>query len=206
MQNAQDNEGSHSALSFDANLPVNFCIWILNYDGLQVPPFDRHIGGNGILRSQGLTSNDWLTWLQQVVQSHRNMKAIGSELVPSPNYFPDRFWQGEEKMREILARLWIQYATLPNIRPSFPTLVSSPSWNQQNAWQMHQLVIDIRRLRPQAPTLGIYFVDYPEVEYLMPPNDAIIHLGDLQIRTPEFFARVMNIAQKLATTDTTSSD
>lgn len=34
--------------------PIDFCIWVLETDGLRVPPFDQHPEGNKALRTRGL--------------------------------------------------------------------------------------------------------------------------------------------------------
>lgn len=46
---------------------VDFCLWVLQVDGLQVPPFDQHPGGDGSLRALGLTADDWQTWFLRVL-------------------------------------------------------------------------------------------------------------------------------------------
>lgn len=46
---------------------VDFCVWVLEVDGLQVPPFTHHADGNGQLRAQGLTRSDWQQWISRVV-------------------------------------------------------------------------------------------------------------------------------------------
>jgi hypothetical protein len=42
---------------------VDFAIWLLELDGLQVSPFDQHTAGNCLLRNQGLTEESWMSWL-----------------------------------------------------------------------------------------------------------------------------------------------
>lgn len=46
---------------------VNFCLWVLQVDGLYVPPFDEHPDGDGSLRALGLTTDDWQTWFLRVL-------------------------------------------------------------------------------------------------------------------------------------------
>jgi len=50
---------------------VGFCLWALQHDGLQVPPFDRHPAGNGSLRAAGLTPDGWWGWFQRVIALNR---------------------------------------------------------------------------------------------------------------------------------------
>lgn len=38
---------------------IDFALWVLVQDGLQVPPFDKHTGGNQILQSVEMTQESW---------------------------------------------------------------------------------------------------------------------------------------------------
>jgi hypothetical protein len=58
---------------------VDFCLWVLQVDGLHVPPFDQHPDGDGSLRALGLTEDSWQTWFLRVldpVQSKRDMEQL----------------------------------------------------------------------------------------------------------------------------------
>lgn len=46
---------------------INFCIWILQIDGLSVPPFNHHPDGDHSLRNQGLDAESWQVWLARVL-------------------------------------------------------------------------------------------------------------------------------------------
>lgn len=49
------------------NPQVDFCIWLLEVDGLQVPPFNLHSGGDRSLQARGLTPALWSAWFRRVV-------------------------------------------------------------------------------------------------------------------------------------------
>lgn len=53
---------------------VDFCIWVLEVDGLHVSPFEYHTGGDGSLRAAGLDGESWQNWLEGMIrlkdQSH----------------------------------------------------------------------------------------------------------------------------------------
>lgn len=51
----------------DFNIYIDFCVWVLQVDGLNVPPFDKHKKGNKILQNQGLTPDRWQEWIIKVV-------------------------------------------------------------------------------------------------------------------------------------------
>lgn len=46
---------------------IDFCIWVLELDGLHVPPFDLHPQGNMSLQARGLDPLTWQAWVQKVV-------------------------------------------------------------------------------------------------------------------------------------------
>lgn len=49
------------------NPDVDFCIWVLELDGLHVPPFNQHPEGNSELQTRGLDAESWRKWLATVV-------------------------------------------------------------------------------------------------------------------------------------------
>ncbi|MBW4622573.1 MAG: hypothetical protein KME17_24850 [Cyanosarcina radialis HA8281-LM2] len=46
---------------------LDFCIWTLEVDGLQVFPFDKHLEGNGVLRAKGMNAQSWQDWVRKIV-------------------------------------------------------------------------------------------------------------------------------------------
>ena len=50
------------SLQYGPDPTINFCFWVLQVDGLRVPPFDQHQGGDGALRDLGLTEASWRAW------------------------------------------------------------------------------------------------------------------------------------------------
>jgi hypothetical protein len=55
---------------------VDFCLWVLQVDGLYVPPFDQHPGGDGSLRALGLTADDWQTWFLRVLDPAQSKQDV----------------------------------------------------------------------------------------------------------------------------------
>ena len=58
---------------------VDFCLWVLQVDGLRVPPFDQHPDGDGSLRALGLTADAWQSWFLRAldpVQSKRDVEHL----------------------------------------------------------------------------------------------------------------------------------
>lgn len=57
------------AINIEFNDLIDFCIWILEHDQLQVAPFDHHSQTTGSLQQQGLTPDLWQAWFERVVRS-----------------------------------------------------------------------------------------------------------------------------------------
>lgn len=53
-------------VSTSTNPMVDFCVWVLEVDGLKVAPFDQHADGDCSLRTAGLTAQDWQAWLRRI--------------------------------------------------------------------------------------------------------------------------------------------
>jgi hypothetical protein len=47
---------------------VDFCLWVLEVDGLRAPPFESHSQGNGILRAAGLDEESWQEWVKELIR------------------------------------------------------------------------------------------------------------------------------------------
>jgi len=54
------------------NPNIDFCIWVLEKDGLRVSPFDVHPLGNGELQKAGMDAISWQNWLVKVVATQDN--------------------------------------------------------------------------------------------------------------------------------------
>lgn len=46
---------------------INFCVWVLQIDGLSIPSFSHHSDGDHSLQNQGLNAESWQSWLARVV-------------------------------------------------------------------------------------------------------------------------------------------
>lgn len=49
------------------NEHIDFCVWVLQVDGLSVPPFSHHPDGDRTLQNHGLNAESWQAWLARVV-------------------------------------------------------------------------------------------------------------------------------------------
>lgn len=68
MITSDDSTTGH--LTIGSSSYIDFALWILVQDGLQVAPFDKHTGGNQILQSLGMTQESWYGWLRLLLIHH----------------------------------------------------------------------------------------------------------------------------------------
>ncbi|MBE9010056.1 hypothetical protein IQ250_07540 [Pseudanabaenaceae cyanobacterium LEGE 13415] len=47
---------------------IDFFVWVLEIDGLQVSPFNQHPDGDRSLRSRGITADGWQAWLTNTIR------------------------------------------------------------------------------------------------------------------------------------------
>lgn len=126
--------GSRNSWSFSHgfNMMVDFCIWVLEVDGLQVPPFDQHPEGDGSLRAVGPDALQWQSWLIRVVnlqyeQRQVHMKRVAEDpfntqkrdttalFIPEVHN-PPAAWTGSAAIGQRLAELWEQYGPVSHER------------------------------------------------------------------------------------------
>ncbi len=194
-------------------MAVDFCIWVLEVDGLRVPPFDSHADGDGSLRTAGLDASEWQSWLIRIVNlqdEQRQRLQQGSKEDPlqthkdlpkrliAEAHHPAAAWQGNAAVGNRLATLWDQYGPLSNDRRS---------WEYKLTRQLHKAESGAKKrlydeLQPYAsriPTLTIHFVHYSQpLDYLVPPVSVIMTIQEGQPDAAEFRTRILDAAAELA--------
>lgn len=53
---------------------VDFCVWVLQVDGLRASPFLNHNGGDCSLQAAGLTADAWHRWLGRIIEAEVQYK------------------------------------------------------------------------------------------------------------------------------------
>ncbi len=169
--------------SQDFSEEIDFCVWVLEVDGLHVPPFDQHPDGDGSLRAVGLDGEKWQSWLIRVVdlqyQQNQALKQGSPKdpLSPSdwrPRFIPEALepalaWTGSADVRERLATLWEQYQPLADERKKAEHKQSRKRL-QQETEQKISLWQDLKPYQSRITTLNIYMVHYGQpLNYLIPP-------------------------------------
>ena len=189
------------AFSHGFNMMVDFCIYVLEVDGLHVPPFDLHLEGNRTLRTRGCTADDWRFWLAEVVAlqdrhittAHQKQTEVPPSLA-GPRYNPPSVWVGPSAVRDYLTELWEMYGPVSNERREWEMRLAM-KWAQElpNLWY------DLKPYQTQLATLTIHLISYPKaVDYLVPPTSGIIAIVDGQLDSLTFRNRVLRVAESLA--------
>ena len=191
--------------SSDLNLGVNFCVWVLQGDGLAVPPFDRHPAGTLVLQQAGLTADAWRAWVQNVVNRQdalRETVARGASMEEQSAaalaaYNPTPAWEGAPEVRAELERLWAQYERNEGAtwkRESIGVYGQS----QLTRRMIGELYYNLKPFQERLRTLRVYPVDYAwSLVYPVPPVSLLI--GKTEIRYARLFmTAVLRGAEALA--------
>lgn len=197
FQQGSDNTWHWSS---DVTPGVDFCVWVLQADGLRVPPFDRHPAGDGSLQAVGLTPDIWRAWLAGVLRGRRQLSA--SPLSPPPGLLasvlaPASIWAGDPAVGARLAELWSDYAAQVDAWKRRYTLAADPRRLTPAAHR--RLWHDLAPYRVRLPPLFFYLVEYPEVVLdILPPDTALVGTGGGRLDLSGYATAVLHTAELLA--------
>jgi hypothetical protein len=196
----QQGTGNTWHWSCDVNPGVNFCVWVLQADGLRIPPFDRHPDGDGSLRAVGLTAATWRSWLAGVLKCRRQLSA--SPFPPPPGLVesvvaPASVWGGDPAIGARLAELWPGYAAQADAWKRHYALEADPTRLTPAAHR--RLWRDLAPYRGRLPPLSFFLVEYPQVVLdVLPPDAALIGTGGGRLDPSAYAAAVLRTAELLA--------
>ncbi len=189
-----------------SNMMIDFCVWALETDGLQVSPFNRHPDGSGELRECGLTRQAWWTWFADVVALQADLGASARAAV-APGYVPPAFdppavWAGTPTVGERLRELWKIYGTLSEQRRAWErntdALIRSVSFRR--LWD------DLRPYHTRLVTLHVHLVAYPSpVECPVPPDALVLGINGTLPDGAAFHDAVLRGARNLVEGGNTST-
>lgn len=75
------------AMHEDWGGPLAFAVWVLEVDGLRVPPFDAHPDGDRRLRLAGLTAEGWRHWVGELAARYgAGQAAMRTAAMPSAEH------------------------------------------------------------------------------------------------------------------------
>jgi hypothetical protein len=85
-----DNRWSYG---LGVNDEIDFCVWVLQQDGLYVPPFEYHTGGDGSLRAVGLNEAGWQQWLYAIIDQQNQFDQGRLDSLASLPHMSPKFWR-----------------------------------------------------------------------------------------------------------------
>lgn len=172
----------HYAIGFD--LDVDFCFWILERDGLQIPPFDRHVEGDGLVRAAGLDLASWSSWFGRVMAAVAERHDIVTSSRTKASDFarlralePPALWDGAPAVGKLLVELDEEYGEDLGER-------------EQIKLELHrvlaecgsQLWEDLARYRRVLPPVNVVVTCYPgPVQQVVPPDTVLLAVGGWEI-------------------------
>lgn len=75
------NTEVQGCLSIGTSPDIDFAVWILLQDGLHVPPFDKHSGGNKVFQNLGMTPQQWYKWVKLITVNYdTRLQYYGKEI------------------------------------------------------------------------------------------------------------------------------
>ncbi|GCE21494.1 hypothetical protein [Dictyobacter kobayashii] len=159
--------------SFDPT--VDFCLWLLEHDGLQVPPFTAHPITTSSVPEGQLTADEWKNWLVAVVNALDTIFEAG----PARRW-PPQIWQGNAAEGERLAQLW---------QKSYPSVQSAREQRSTKRHGIQGLYEELEPYRGYIPNqLRIELIDYPvPISWLCTPTTLLLStaynsLSDAEIK------------------------
>ncbi|MGF1490006.1 MAG: hypothetical protein ACFBSE_23205 [Prochloraceae cyanobacterium] len=145
-------------IDFGFNSAIDFCIWVLELDGLLSRPFNQHLRGNGLLSKQGMDRSSWKNWLATVVALQDPILTSEAMIASKRSFMNDRLTDVEKIIAELKKHL--EWADEPDDRDN----------------QMYNLAIQIESLQRQyqaalsavkhLPENPSYYLDRPFAAFL----------------------------------------
>ncbi len=189
----------HYVLGFDSE--VDFCFWILERDGLRLPPFDRHADGDGLLRAAGLDAASWYSWLERVIGAFDARRKALRASIKSPAEIgrlralqPEELWDGAAAVGSRLKTLAEEYDEIYNERAGPKLELVGLNGNRAaKLWE------DIAPYRRSLPSVTIAAVSYPgPLQAVEPPKTILLAVGAWKFTPDELAESILRGMKALA--------
>jgi len=178
----------------DFNQMIDFCVWTLECDGLQVPPFNRHLDGDHALRDAGITAANWSTWFSHVVALQQEpVPPLEMLEVTTPRINAAAAWEAEAAVAERLNALWASYGSAANERRGTIEMILLHARVADRLWNQ------LRPYHTSLDTLYVHLVRYTvATNRIMLPHSVIHTVPGPSIDPDLFCAAVMEEAHRLS--------
>jgi hypothetical protein len=196
------------------SLAAGFATWVLQRDGLRVPPFDAHPEGNGRLRAIGLDEPSWRGWMAAIVQaedalggavSAHDLRSITTDERREIKRLDDRrdpiaCWVGEPAIGSALVDLWRTYQPIGESWAR--ALTSTKRQARISPAQERRLWRQLTPFHSRLPTLHVYIVDYVRLVAMpVPPISTVVGIGALDPEGRTYVDLVTAAAEELLIQD-----
>jgi hypothetical protein len=194
--------GNAWTVSLGPDMFLDFCVWVLECDGLRASPFEHHPDGDGSLRAAGLTAEAWRAWFDRVVAV---VAAFGATLPRNDDAwppFPDpvALWDGAPAVGTRLAELDADYDLVAGERKE----ASAHLWwpGRPDADESTQLWETLAPYQRRLPPLTVVYVAYPgPARLVVPPATVVLAAAGWQPGPGGLTAAVLAGAAELAGDD-----
>jgi hypothetical protein len=162
---ADKNKYNYWQMTF--NRSVDFAIWVLERDGLHVPPFTAYpsLLGNNLLTDAGLTPAGWQDWFGAVLNAAQTRSYSFTAIAN-----PWQFYQADSRTREVLKTLWQFYLPVSNVRKSATNEFTNRLFAQQNV----PVLMRVEKTASESLPLQIFLTGYPAFLTHVPDPGRII--------------------------------
>lgn len=184
---------------------VDFCVWTLLADGLHVPGFNAHTGGDGSLRAAGLTAASWHNWIAErvdvearIFEAFDSLGTVSSQFSLGPETIHKRWlhrnWNDAPALKDRLALLRERYA---GERQDIVVLGTEPHQREVSQRMRDGVWPYLDRTGP----LTYYLANYPVPAYhLVRPRTVILGItgafGDTEADIPAMVAAAAELADR----------
>jgi hypothetical protein len=194
------------------SLPAGFATWVLQRDGLGVPPFDAHPPGAGRLQSLGLDQSSWRTWIEAIVHAEDQLGGAMSGydlrvVTPDERREITRFderrdpvacWVGDADIQSSLEELWRTYQPIGEAWAR--ALTSTKRHSRISPGQERRLWRQLKPFHDRLATLHVYPVEYVQLVALpIPPVSCVVGIGPPDPDGRVYVDLVIAAARELAT-------
>jgi len=162
-------------------LPIDFCVWILQRDGLQVAPYLRHAATVGPLQRVGLSAARWRDWFDAVI-AHQHQFDTALQQAAQPldaalfdQLNPSGILAGQGDLPAMLDALWHTYIQQGDMHQQAKRQRAA---GYQPA--LRNILQQLHDLHPPSGTsITLYAVTYPaDTLHLHPPTSLVVSLQD----------------------------
>lgn len=200
------------------SLGVGFAVWVLQIDGLRVPPFVAHDEGDGGLRALGLDPSSWRAWIAAIVHAEdsfleflslHDIRTVSAsqrdELARlDREREPPDLWAGTSSLRSAFDEIWPRYR--PIGEDWAQRLTSAKRHSRISPRQDRRLWHELEPYHERLATLRIYPVDYVAPAVLaLPPVSCVVAIADSDPDARTYVDSVIAAARELTASNGTVS-